>query len=407
MVLRNFPNFLSAYFDYANDNFCPPQFHMWTGISLLAAILERKVSLQQGKIHHFPNMYVMLVSHPGVGKSTAMDVGMDLLETLKEHPEGNKFRIIPTQITEPGLIDMMKIINSFPIAGGKIMMRHSSGFFYASEASASALQNTCGDFVSAMTQFYDCPKFFRKKLKMEQQATELVNVSMNMLAGSTFNYLRELVNERSVMGGFASRLNYIISDERKIREAKWNQDQKVDEITRNRLIEDMLHIHKLSGPMKPTEGFIKCFEEWQPKFDKQMIELKSERLESINARNGTKLIKLAMVLSISESDKLVVTEKHFEMARQMIENTSSDHAFVLAQAVMADKESQSGLVQVVLRNIENGHITCLKEITSFCLKSGFRHDMIEGSIKSMLTSKMIAVNADGTVVGKEKADRML
>lgn len=405
MVARNYPNFLSAYFNYANDNFCPPQFHQWVGISLLAAILERKVSLQQGKIHHFPNMYVMLVSHPGVGKSTAMDVGMDLLETMKVHPEGNKFRIIPTQITEPGLIDMMKIIDSFPIAGGKIMMRHSSGFFYASEASASALQNTCGDFVSAMTQFYDCPKFFRKKLKMEQQATELVNVSMNMLAGSTFNYLRELVNERSVMGGFASRLNYIISDERKVREAKWSQDTKLDEITRNRLIEDMLHIHKLSGPMKPTDGFIKCFEAWQPKFDQQMIELKSERLESINARNGTKLIKLAMVLSISESDRLVVTEDHFEMARELIEDTSSDHAFVLAQAVMADKDSQAGFNQVVLRGIEDGEIKSLSDITAVCLKLGFKHDMVKGSIAGMLVGQMIALAQDGSVIAKAKADR--
>jgi hypothetical protein len=364
-VARHFPDFLAAYREYALDGFVPDRFHDWVGRSVLAAALERKVTLKAGRVHHIPNIFVMLVSHPGIGKSTAIEAGTDLIEAVRRDHNPN-FKIIPNQATEPALVDLMKITERIALSP-TVLYPHSSAYFYASEASASALQNTCGDFVAAMTAFYDCPKWFRKKLKGEQEPTEIENSCMNLLAGATFNYLKTLVNEQSVLGGFASRLIYVVSPERVVREVKWGSSREFDSGLGKKLVEDLAHINRLVGPMTASPEFIAKYEEFQPAFDQYLIDLKSERLEAIMSRKGTNLIKLAMIFSVSEGDSRVVEGRHFDRALEVIEEAYADNPSIIASAAMTDKMSQTGVNQFIAQTLKkNGGelpMTTLRMIT--------------------------------------------
>lgn len=385
---RHFPDFLTAFEEYALDGFVPDRFYQWVGRSILAAAVERKVTLKQGRIYHTPNIFVMLVAHPAVGKSTAIDAGVDLIERMRQDFNPN-FKIIPNQATEPGLIDLMKITERVQISPTAVMP-HSSGYFYASEASASALQNTCGDFVAAMTAFYDCPKWFRKKLKGEKETTEIENSCMNLLAGATFNYLKTLVNEQSVLGGFASRLIYVVSPERKVREARWGAGREYDTNMARKLVEDLAEINKLIGPMKPTPGFIARWEDFQPKFDRFLIDLDSEKHEAIMSRKGTNLLKLCMILSISESNNLTVTEHHFDRALEIIEDAYKDNPMIIAAAAMADKNSQTGINEVFFHHLKkNGGRMPKKSLMGAVLANGNEPDKTNKTFEQMLSSNWI------------------
>lgn len=343
--MRNFPDFIDAYLEYARDNFCPDHFHKWIGISIMAACLERKVSADQGPIRHFPNLYVMLVSHPGVGKSTAINRGVDLIYAIKKD-HGGKVRFIPKQITDAAFLHEMRIVDYFPVGGGTIHAPQSAGFFYADEASASALQDVCGSFTATMTAMYDCPPFY-DKATLGGGSINIENPCMNMLAGSTFNYLKELVNERSVMGGFASRLIYVVAKERKIRNVKWNFKDKKDYDTRAKLIDDLLQIHQLTGPFKISEDFIEKYEDWQPKFDAELIALNSEKMESIMARKGTNLIKLAMLCSVSESNDMIIEGRHFDRAKEFMDQVTLDNALIISKAIMEQRDTQIGVNEAI------------------------------------------------------------
>lgn len=406
-MARHFPDFLTAYFDYACDGFVPDRFHHWVGRSILAAAVERKVTLKQGRIHHCPNIYVMLVAHPAVGKSTAIEAGTDLFEKVREVHNPN-LKIIPNQATEPALIDLMKITERIQLTP-TLLYPHSSAYFYASEASASALQNTCGDFVAAMTAFYDCPKWFRKKLKGEQHAVEIENSCMNLLAGATFNYLKTLVNEQSVLGGFSSRLIYVVAPERKIRETKWGQSREFDSELGRKLVDDLYQINQLKGPMKPTQGFMSAYEAWQPKFDRYLIELKSERLEAIMSRKGTNLIKLSMILSISESDSLVVEERHFERALEIIEDAYQDNPSIISAAAIADKASQAGITQFMAQILKkSGGKLHKKTLNSFCLGNGNDVKRVQETFDSLLGAGWISYDtSSGSVELLVDPDRYL
>lgn len=401
MPKRNFSNWLETYQQYADDQFCPDEFHLWTGLSVMAAALERKVwvrqHLEHASVMHYPNIYVLLVSHPGVGKSTAMERGVDFLEDLAQtvNPE---FKIIPNQVTEAALLDLMKISQEVTLLGQPI--RHSSGFFYASEASASALQNLYGDFNATITGLYDCPKWFRKKLKGDKEATVIENACFNLLAGSTFNYLRNLVDETSVEGGLASRFIYVISKERRIRQARWGSAIALSKESvefRRKLSEDLTQIHSLSGFMTPTPGFIAQWERAQPEFDRYLIGLDSNRLESLNARRFTNLMKVCMLLSVSEGNSLTLTEAHWHQAVELIENVSRDNAFVVTSALVADKQSQGGLTQIVLTSIGKaaGDVVSKSELLAALLRHGNDTTRLQDTLKSLQEAGHIAIEGSG------------
>jgi hypothetical protein len=403
---RHFSDFLTAYGEYAYDGFVPNRFHDWAALSIIAAALERKVTLKRSLIHYVPNIFVMLVSHPGGGKSVAIERATDLIEDMKASEDQN-FRIIPNQATEPALIDMMKIVEHFQVTPSQFLP-HSSGYFYASEASASALQNTCGDFVAAMTAFYDCPRWFRKKLKGEQHAVEIENSCMNMIAGATFDYLKTLVNESSVMGGFASRNIYVVSPERKVSEAGWDNGISLNTELKRKLVEDLAHIHKIVGPMTASKDWITKFEKWEKEFQQYLIDLKSPRLESIMARKGTNFIKLNILMSISEGDSRRLEAHHFDRALEFIDRAYSDNPQIIAQAAMSDKASQSGMNQTIGQILKKhrGEMP-MKLLRQLSLANGNQVDMITKTIDFMLASGWIALDSESNVKLLVDPDRHL
>jgi len=384
-MARKLKNWLESYVEYATDNYCPDSFHLWTGLSVLAGALERKVWVSQGMIQTYPNLYVLLVSHAGVGKSTALERGVELLEMIKsEHnPE---LMIIPNQITEPGLLDLMKIRQEmvFRRETGDRIVFHSSGYFYASEASASALQNLFGNFNSTITALYDCPKFFRKKLKGEKDMTEIANACFNLFAGATFDYLKNLINEHTVLGGLASRFTYVIMKDRSVREAKWGEAFIGDTVKQRILVEDLAEIHKLQGSFRPTAGFIRAWEKRVPEIDQEIIDLNSPRMESLMTRKATNLMKVCMLLSVAEGDSMELNEGHWEKANALIEDVTKDYAFILSQAAMADKLSQSGVNQIIGQTLKKaGGILPMTVLKGTLIAHGNNTDMLTKTIDYM------------------------
>jgi hypothetical protein len=273
---RNFDNFADAYFDYTKDGYVPDKFHFWCALSTIAAAMERKCWLPwAGKFKTYPNLYMLLIAQPGVGKSTALNFSRKLLQDIKDPP----ISIAPEQSTAASFIQVLSKQQSFEGAG-KIHL-HSSSYLSFSEASNSALQNIYGDYVACLTDFYDSPDIW-KKSTIGNGEMRLTNVCVNMIAGCTFDYLSKLVTKDNIMGGFASRLLYVAQTEKVERAAKFlgGTDAKtkdnVDDPKRLALLEDLHRIHKMRGPFRAEEGFGEMWEEWFNKNDAERQALQSE-----------------------------------------------------------------------------------------------------------------------------------
>jgi len=78
-------NWLDTYLEYTAFQEAPLKFHMWTGLSTLASVLQRKVKLPRGYFNIFPNLYVALVAPSGFTKTSAADISIKFLKEVKRH----------------------------------------------------------------------------------------------------------------------------------------------------------------------------------------------------------------------------------------------------------------------------------------------------------------------------------
>ena len=75
----NEDSFINMYLRYTEKSEVPTLLHRWTAISILGAYLGRRPYFSYGHSNLVPNMYIMFVGSVGSKKSTAINIGVDLL----------------------------------------------------------------------------------------------------------------------------------------------------------------------------------------------------------------------------------------------------------------------------------------------------------------------------------------
>lgn len=405
---RVFPDFLTAFEDYANDGFIPPQFATWVGVSIIAAALERKIWLPWGDNYsYFPNLYVMLVSLPGDGKSVALGRGTDLLEEAND--KLNKpMNIISNQITESKFIEDMGKGKSFIERrdGKDIVHLQNAGFFYASEASNS-LKDIFGGFIACLTDFYDCPKKWSRSTKKDDK-TQLKNVCMNVLTASTFDYLGKLVNDENIMGGFASRLIYVKSKNKKVNGQLFpHEDQEIKaERFRYRkvLIDDLSMIMQMAGRMSADREFGEAWESWYMPYEQNRRSLDSEKVQSILARTNVNALKVSMVLAASEG-VMCMGKRHWDKALSLVEPIQAEAPATFREA----RANSSTRTPTTLTNLLIS-IVVKKSVTTDMLKSGaialgHNHLTVEKTVKALIDNGVLGLG--DCIAGKGIEVRLL
>lgn len=399
-MARRFPNFLAAYCDYSEDGFCPPQFAEWSALSIIAGALERKTWIPWSDTYSFyPNIYVLLVSRPGQGKSVSLSKAVDLLKDVSR--KTGTLNILPSQVTEAKFIELMGHGRSFidTSAGKELTVFQNAGYYYASEASNS-LRNIFGDFIACLTDFYDCPPYWERATKKDGRKISLKNVCMNMLAGSTFDYLGKLVSDENIQGGFASRLLYVVQKESTVKEQKYASGQdaeikKLRETYRAALTEDLTAISNISGPMVATPEYGAAWEKWYPEHQRHVQAFKSEKLQSILARTNTNVLKVSMLLSAAESDSRILDLRHFERAVELVEavNVKIPDIFLEAKSAQGTRSGGNVLASVIISMIKRDPNATVEGISAAAVIAGHGHLAVTHTINALLSNKALATGA--------------
>lgn len=401
---RNFPDFVDAYMKYANDGFVPEHFNKWSCLATIASALERKVWLPwTDTFSYYPNIYVLMVSLPGVGKSTALNKAVGLLTDM--NLKTTSMNIIPSQVTEAKFIKLMG--NAKPFQHGTRSILQSSGFYWASEASNS-LKNIYGDFIACLTDFYDCPPLWEKATNKDDKIT-LRNVCLNLLAGSTFDYLSKLVTDDNIMGGFASRLIYVVHREKLIRNQKFQLGGGGSDPSgaraeyRKALVEDLTEIHKMVGPFTATKEFGEAWEEWYPDFEEKRQSNPSEKMQSLLVRTNTNVIKTAMLFSAAERSDRVLTIEHWDKALTLVETIEKDLPGIFRESKAGDVQSQSGLMQAIFKIFVNAPNRTLSasDLRGALYMQNAHPIQVDATVKALMNSgklKIVGADSSGSVI---------
>lgn len=306
-MTRRLGDWLPSFMDYTSGTEAPRFMHFWAGVSAIAGCLRRRVWIDMKRFKWTPSFYIIFVARPGiVSKTTTMDLSMDLLKRV----EGIKFG--PDTVTWQALVGRFAEANeSFQYGEDWMPM---SPLTLASGEFGNLINPQDRDMINFYITMWDGRSTFEKVTKTS--GSDMIECPwINMIGCTTPHWIADNMPSATVGGGFTSRCIFVYAD------AKANLVAYPDEFVpatadyerhQEDLINDLSHIaNTLVGPFHLPEetrawGRQWYADLWTKKAGEQSY-LDDDRLEGYLARKQTHMHKLAMVLSASRGDDMVIT----------------------------------------------------------------------------------------------------
>lgn len=311
---RQCGNWIRAYLDYTSESESPESYHLWAGISAIASAVRRNVWLDQGLYVLFPNLYIAFIGPPArTAKSTALYLQKGIINNVPGVKMG------PAACSREQLIRAMaesKFDNQCALT------IHSSEF--------SDLVDTSGILmIQFLTSIYDGNYVDASGWKYEtkhQGKDQIINPFLNMIIGTTPTYFAESMPESIVGHGFTSRTIIVYEEKERHQNPRPRAN---DQALAKALIEDLRHISRIRGEFKwggkvvgrDSDG--KEITEAMDTYDRYYRSLYDNvpvdhRLEGFHWRKKTHVLKVAMIMSLSERDDLIINSRDIEVAAQFL-----------------------------------------------------------------------------------------
>lgn len=315
---RKFPDWITAYLKYASVTEAPKRMHFWSAVGTIAGCLRRRVWIDMKRFCWYPSFYIIFVGPPGiVAKSTTIDISTDLLRQVP----GIKFG--------PNAITWQALVTAFAAASEAFEWNEEwhpmSPLTLVASELGSLLNLQDREMVSLLIELWDGKKTYEKITKMS--GNDLVEAPwINLQAGTTPHWIAENMPQAMIGGGLSSRCIFIYGDA-KARYIAYVDEQvgQNDAELRLNLIHDLERIAMLTGPFTIDETARVWGRDWYERFWKDAASrMDDQMLEGYAARKQTHLHKVAMVLSASRSNSLIITIDDLQLANTMLEDLEAD-----------------------------------------------------------------------------------
>lgn len=326
-----------AYIHPASE--APVNYLLWSACTGIAACLKRSVWIDRKSWKMYPNMYTVLVGHPGIGKGSAIN---PITNIIKESGCAN---IVGDRITIEYLLE--KLAKGFPAVtangtGQVHFTKDSSCLISAAELQVFA---TASQFtLPIMADLWDCREHPFDYGTKTQGKFIIDKPTVSMLGGSTTEWLVQSIPHSAVGGGFTRRVNFIYAKS-KDKHLPWPSITGGSVL--QDLIEDLRCISQLKGEMKFAKDAEPVFEDIYKTSDAGDFD--DEATAAYKSSLWAHASKLAMTLSVAESDNLIITKEHMQKA---VDEVRAVIAGIAMTFRAVGESSMVGAVDKVLQFIE-------------------------------------------------------
>ncbi|MEM4700779.1 MAG: hypothetical protein QXZ51_01370 [Candidatus Bathyarchaeia archaeon] len=370
-------SFIQDYKTYTEPLEVPELFHVWCALVALSSAAQRKVWLDyDGLFQVSPNLYVCLVAPPGkCGKDTAMNKVREILDNIPG------IRTKSDSITKEKIFAyMQEITTQFPLEGHKLRaVVHSSLTIFASEMSL-LIKKGDKDFVSALNALYNTIPVLRHSTKHNSESI-IVKPFLTILAGTTPDWLNANIQEDLLEGGLSARMIPVYSNTPK----PPNYRPTVTEEGRaalGRILKRLEEIVQIGGEFSLAPRTWDLYKVWYEEHHRK--EPSNKHLAGYHWRKRTHLLKLSMLYSLAESNKLVVEPDHLDLALATLAITEPviEQAYArvgqnplspIAQDILDSIRSKGriSVAELVRQNYHRLDERGLKEVVSVLCQMGF------------------------------------
>lgn len=293
-------DWIEGFLSYTSHITSPELFRKWAAIYTLGAAIERKVWIRTSSGVLYPNLYVVLVGPPGVGKTEVTWRCRDLLTSLGE------LHLAPSSVTKASLIDALNNANRHLIRPNETPAAIVfNSLQVVSNELGVLLPGYENEFMNTLTDLYDC-KYYAETRRTRDLSIEIKAPQLSIMAACTPSYLNAVMPEGAWDQGFISRTFLIYNGEQVLRPLfEFASEDEEETKTLKALLKSK---HKLYGKMSFTPGAAKRMEAWHisggdPRPD-------HPKLFHYCSRRTVHALKLCLIASVSDSDELIVTEDH-------------------------------------------------------------------------------------------------
>lgn len=252
----------------------------------------------------YPNMFVMLVGPPAVGKQMPMKKAGLLIKSVKN-----------TKVIEgsASIQAVIKTLGEYETGG----MKGASGLIFSEEYAsfhAGDTQNT-NDLLTTLWDFHE--NWDRNLISWQ---ASLKRVCVSLLGSSNEKLLKGVMDSRALFGGLLSRLVLVVENKQRHKSGMMRKNVPSGFVPERDFVEEKLKEHVLAlsrmrGEITFEEDAMKEYEHW---YEFQWEEENPRTQTGIEGRMKTHVKKVAMALAMSEwSLDPIVRKPHIEYAIEL------------------------------------------------------------------------------------------
>lgn len=324
---RAFPCWISAFEEATCQFGVPKSFLRWAAIHTLATALGRKVYVRNDRGVVFPNLYIVLLALPAVGKSLVMNLVTPFHRELK-------IKVAPQHISKASLVDELSESSYFVVTGGADTFSHA---VIVSPEFVETFPSYDLHLLGTLSSWWDCPSHMgERKRHMQGQKIDITNICCNIFTGLQPSVLANTFPPEAWSGGFLSRTIIVYAPEKieiLLRGGRKSYG-KIHPPTQALLIKELKKFASLVGQMEEDESFTEEYLNWKKS---GMLPMPAHpKLTHYNARREHQLEKLSVISAVSRSS-MVLEGQDYLRARQWLEEVEENVDDIFVELASGDE----------------------------------------------------------------------
>jgi energy-coupling factor transporter ATP-binding protein EcfA2 len=287
----------------------PDTFIIWSALSLVGAALKNNVYFQIGTYTLYPNMFIVLVGPPGVGKGASMNILEQMIIDTKPNQVVNT---LSDRITAERIIE--RIADGWSTAPQIKNMQFVLG---KNDHNCLLFSSEIRVLLGASDWMLEFLEEAWSKTTYEYQTKNKGNVAIDnmccsLLAASVPDFLRNVNREAHMVitGGFSSRCLFIYA-ENPSKDLPFPEPLKKNLKSKalyDNLVLDLQEIGTLRGEFVIDTGARLRFETFLRLNRAASSKDDSEAVANFRARIKAHILKLAMIFSVSRDNTLHISD---------------------------------------------------------------------------------------------------
>lgn len=264
--------------------------------------MERKTWITSMDSKLYPNMYVILVAPPGVGKTEVTWRIRDLWASLETHFLGS------TSVTKASMIDELAEATRRVIHGkGPNPVDNFNSLLICINELGVLLPAYENEFMNTLTDLWDC-KYYSEKKRTTKLEIEIRHPQLNLVAACTPSYLMNILPEGAWDQGFLARTMLIYSGDRQ-HATLFGTRPDLSSLNAS-LKTSLKRISNLYGEFEVSPAAAALLEDFNERNINGTAGAPDHpKLISYTIRRTVHLLKLSMIASAAKSDDLIIHEE--------------------------------------------------------------------------------------------------